>query len=340
MSSLGPIRNCPWNSFRLCLARSLTQVAVCPSPGSRSLVPDSLPARRGFTLIELMVVIVIISILAAILLPAVQYAREAARRSQCRNNLKQMGLALHNYAGAHGTLPPSSTSQIDFGVWNPRPTLYHLHSWATMLLPFLEQAALYDRVDFNVSALAAVNVAPGSQIVSVYRCPSYNGPDVSQSTLYQLHSPDYALRNYATLGATTVGRLWQQPDGVFYARSRTRIADIPDGTSNTLFVAETRESGAAVWIDGGTATMVSRPYLESNAPSFAGPKCALNFEPYFVANGQGIDARFGPSSQHAGGVQHLFGDGGARFLSENINGLVYDSLVTRDRHDPIPVGAF
>ena len=141
------------------------------------------------------------------------------------------------------------------------------------------------------------------------------------------------------MGATSVGNLYGailQPDGVFYALSSTRIADVIDGVSNTIFIVETRETGAAVWIDGGTAAVASRRYLDSNAPSYAGPENSLNFEPYYVANGQGIDAFFGPSSMHVGGgINHLLGDGSVRSISPNINALVYDSLVTRSGGEPI-----
>jgi prepilin-type N-terminal cleavage/methylation domain-containing protein len=101
------------------------------------------PTVSGFTLIELLVVIAIIAVLAALLMPAVQQAREAARVSQCRNNLRQIGLALQNYEGQFRTFPSSTTSQIDFGVWNSNPANYHLHSWASMILPHLDQGPLY-----------------------------------------------------------------------------------------------------------------------------------------------------------------------------------------------------
>lgn len=296
--------------------------------------------RAAFTLIELVVVIAIIGILVALLLPAVQFAREAARRTSCASNLKQIGLALHNYAGQHGVLPSSSTSQIDFGVWSPNPRAYHLQSWATMILPFLDQGPLYQQINFNVSALHEVNRGPAANRIEVYRCPSYTGGTFSQAPLYTALSTEYAIRNYAAMGGSTVGRLWQSPDGVFYARSSTRIEDITDGTSHTIFVAETREPDAAVWIDGGTAAVVSRRYLETSSPLFAGPENSLNYKPYFVANGQGIDAQYGPSSMHAGGVTHVFADGSVHFISENINSVVYDALATRGRRDIVPAGSY
>ncbi len=212
----------------------------------------------GFTLIEVLVVIAIIAVLAALLMPAVQQARESARLSQCRNNLRQIGLALQNYEGALKTFPSSTTSQIDFGVWSSNPANYHLHSWASMILPHLDQGPLYNTINFNVSALDPANYEPASFQLSAYRCPSFTGPRFSSSPLYGRLSPTYALRNYAAMGGTSVGTFYTQADGVFYARSSTRIGDISDGTSSTIFIVETREPGAAVWIDGGTAAVVSR----------------------------------------------------------------------------------
>ena len=290
--------------------------------------------RSAFTLIELLVVIAIIGMIIALLLPAVQQAREAARRTTCRNNLKQMGLAFANYEGNHQLLPPSSTSQIDFGVWSPTPTDFHLHSWSSGILPYLDQAPLFNKINFNVSALHTANIAPAETKLAVYRCPSMTGSDYSNDALYLKISPRYAVRNYVAMGATTVGKLWQDPNGSIFPKARVKLADILDGVSNTVFLAETREQNASVWIDGGVAAMCSRRYDETNAPSYAGYELSLNYRPYYVANGSGIDAEWGPSSLHIGGVMHLFGDGSVRFVSANVNLKVYDAYVTRAGAEP------
>ena len=143
------------------------------------------------------------------------------------------------------------------------------------------------------------------------------------------------------MGATTVGKFWQRPDGVFYARSSTRLADLKDGATFTIFVVETREADAAVWIDGGTAALTSHPYDESDAVDYAGLDIGLNFSPYFTPfDGQGIDCQYGPSSMHPQGVMHVFGDGSVHFVSETINAAVYDALVTRDGKEPVEPGDF
>ena len=202
--------------------------------------------RPGFTLMELLVVITLIAILVALLLPAVQQAREMARQTACRNNLKQIGLALHNYERTFRKFPPGSTSKIDYGVWTSNPSQFHLHSWASLILPNLDQANLHKQVNYNVSALDALNVVAAAQKIAVYRCPTYSGKDFSQEPLYVQLSAKYALRNYVAIGATTIGNLWKNPDGVIYPQSNTRMEDIRDGTSSTVLVGETREQNAAV----------------------------------------------------------------------------------------------
>lgn len=291
--------------------------------------------RYGFTLIELLVVIAIIAILVALLLPAVQQARESARRTACRNSLKQIGLAILNYESAHRIFPPGSTSIIDYGVWSSTPTDHHLHGWPSLILPQLDQSTVYKQVNYDVSALHSSNYVVASQRISVYRCPSFSGKDYSLEPLYVKLSPVYAIRNYVAMGATTVGNLWKIPDGVIYPGSRTRLDDIRDGSSNTLLISETREQNAAVWIDGGTASLTSRRYDDSNPPSYATSQSGLNFTPYYVSGGQGIDALWGPSSMHGSGAHHLFADGGVRFLSDNIDAILYDCLTTRSGGEPI-----
>lgn len=290
--------------------------------------------RPAFTLIELLVVIAIIGMIVALLLPAVQQAREAARRTTCRNNLKQIGLAIANYEGTHQMLPPSSTSQIDFGVWSPNPTDFPLHSWASGILPYLDQGPLYNQINFQVSALHAANYPAASHLIPVYRCPSFASTGFTRDPLYINLSAQFATRNYVAMGATNVGKLWQEPNGSIFPKARIKLSDIKDGLTNTVLIAETREPNASVWIDGGTAAMASRRYDESNAPSYAGYENALNYRPYYVANGSGIDAEWGPSSEHPGGVMHLFGDGSVRLLLVNLNTRVYDAYVTRAGSEP------
>ncbi len=289
--------------------------------------------RRGFTLIELLVVIAIIAVLVAMLLPAVQQARAAARTSQCRNNLKQIGLALHNYADSHRQFPPSSTSDVEQGGWIPNPQSRHIHSWHSMILPFLEKSAVYAQIDFNLSSMDAANRPAASQQIAVYRCPSYTGPTFSDSPSYTRFSAHYATTNYVAMGASDVGHIYGQntglfaPDGTIYPLANTRPIDVKDGLSNTIVVVETREQGMSVWIDGGTAAVVALRFDDGNGPTYAGTEIALNYRPYFDYSDP--KAEYGPSSMHTGGAVHLLGDGAVRFISQHIAASVYVSLTTR-----------
>ena len=285
------------------------------------------PRRSAFTLVELLVVIAIIGVLVAVLLPAVQYAREAARLSSCRNNLKQIGLAFQQYEGVHGVYPPSSTTFIENGIWSQQPQSFHLHSWASLILPHLEQENLHERIDYNRSSLDAANQAAAATVVSVYRCPSFAGSDDTRELRYLALGSKYAIRNYVAIGGTTVENLWKKPDGAIYPQSETRQRDLVDGSSHTFFIAETREQDAAVWIDGSTASVSTLIYDDASA-NFSDLVASLDYKPYYPSGGQGIDCLWGPSSMHNTGALHLLGDGSVQFIRDQVDVRVYVSLTT------------
>ena len=300
-----------------------------------------LKKRRGFTLIELLVVIAIIAVLIALLLPAVQQAREAALRSQCKNNMKQIGLAIHNYESSLRIFPPSSTSTFGKGVWGypgtgPTDPNIHLHSFASLILPYMDQANLYNTINYSVSALDPVNRPAASQILPMYRCPSYTGDVYSTDTQYTSKYDKYALRNYLCIGAkTVVGLSGAMPaEGVMFPGSKNGFSDILDGASNTVLVAETRESKAAVWIDGTSAAVAARWMDFTKAmsnPPYGGASTSINYTPYFPGGfPNSIQQLYGPSSFHVGGAHHLLGDGSVRFISQNVDVLTYDAICTRN----------
>ncbi|HVC99190.1 MAG TPA: DUF1559 domain-containing protein [Pirellulales bacterium] len=291
--------------------------------------------RGGFTVIELLVVMAIIGMLVAILLPAVQSARESARNTSCRNNLKQIGLALHEYENRQLVYPPSSTSDIMEGVWNANPLNDHLHSWASLILPDLEQSALHNLVNYNVSSLAPENQAAAKSTIPLYRCPSFSGGVISREPRYAPFGK-FAIRNYVALGATTIDKLWLEPDGAIYWQSNTRPRDLRDGSSHTFFLAETREPDASVWIDGGTAAISALIY-DPNSSTFSDLVISLNYTPYYPSGGQGIDCLWGPSSMHPGGAMHLLGDGSVRFIKNEIAVNVYTALTTRAGKEALDV---
>ena len=208
------------------------------------IVPRSRTDRPAFTLIELLVVIAIIAVLIALLLPAVQSAREAARRAQCVNNLKQIGLAFHNYESTVGAFPPT-TILVPAPTGGPGTWLFE-SSWSSFarVAPFWEQGNLYNAMNFNLTYSAPPNTTVAISPLSMLFCPSDPGAHTDDGSL---GSTGYATTSYGTCdgdwyvwsvnwGSTnSVGPMNRSLFGPNFAR---RIAMVTDGLSNTLMVAE------------------------------------------------------------------------------------------------------
>ena len=275
----------------------------------------------AFTLVELLVVIAIIGVLVALLLPAIQSAREAARRSSCANNMKQIGLAIAHYQLSKTVYPPSTTDELF--VWDDGGQLRN-HSWASLITPFLEEGALHDKIDFTISAMDLTNRPAAGTTVSVYRCPSYIGPAKTEDAHYE--PGIYAIGNYVSIGATDVDHIYAislKPEGVIYPMSKVTPKEITDGLTKTMFIGESREEKMRVWIDGRTACVSALPYdMDSNVDAVS-----LNYTPYY--NDGDIVSDWGPSSMHPGGAFHLFGDGSVHFLTNTISKPMYIGLCTR-----------
>jgi len=281
--------------------------------------------RRGFTLIELLVVIAIIAVLIALLLPAVQSAREAARRIQCVNNLKQLGLALHNYHDAMGAFPMgyAATGRFINGATDTAPGW----GWGTMILSQLEQGPLFNAVNFGLPVEAPQNTTVIQSMITTYLCPSdlTNGPfqvsDASGNVLATAAPSSYAAsvggnETDTATGINTDGL----GTGIFFRNSRIRLADIIDGTSLTIAVVERAWSNASgVWAGAVTNGVIRRGPTNRcplTVPAQVDPAATLVQAHCHLINtisdpDAGLDDC---SSLHPGGANFLFTDGSVHFL--------------------------
>lgn len=315
--------------------------------------------RRAFTLIELLVVIAIMGLLIAIILPAVQAAREAARRTQCRNNLKQFGLALHVYHDSHATLPPG---YLFFGPYGPPhattsaapsaagvDTMYIFDapppgiqmdpndpgwSWLALILPYIDQGPLHNQIDFNQPVAVDTHLPTRTRSIPVANCPSDYGSgvftvlsEVNQS-MGQAHTTSYA----ACFGS--FGLINTDPDfgnGLFQRNSRVRLRDIVDGQSTTIAVGERAALFAkAPWagvISGGTVRTTP------GAPVFTS---TVELAPAMALSRMGNRSLNSPFSEpydffsgHADIAYFLFADGSVRSLTGSTDQSLLHAMATR-----------
>jgi prepilin-type N-terminal cleavage/methylation domain-containing protein/prepilin-type processing-associated H-X9-DG protein len=305
-------------------------IVIPPKPSPRS--------RHAFTLIELLVVIAIIGILIGLLLPAVQKVREAANRMKCANNLKQIGLACHNYHSTHETLPPG------YRATGALPATAPGWAWGAYLLPYIEQDAVYRAIDFTqpVESNAVIQT-----MIKSYICPSDVTPP-GPFAVVDAGGGTIALAAPASYVACVGGDESAVDDptgtGVFYRNSQTRFADIIDGTSNTIFVGE----GCTLYsprIWAGVLTNATAPRGPQN-PNPPGGATSGPAQDLVLAHAHLINANTDPdgglddfASNHPGGANFLFGDGSVRFIHSiqgdlpaggyTGDGLAFQALATR-----------
>ena len=310
--------------------------------------------RSAFTLIELLVVIAIIAVLIGLLLPAVQKVREAASRMKCQNNLKQLGLGLHNYHDANGAFP-AAVQQVRR---QNNPNQVWTHSWTPYVLPYVEQEALYRQYNFDQNWDRGSNNAVGGpirQALSVFLCPSTPGGPTSRKIPSNRGPTDYAAtteRNWPNAFLSTPEPLksaqWGTGDPFFIGilgkttrntKSERRITDITDGTTNTFLLGECAGRNN-LYFRGAL-----QPGSASNGP-WAAPNARLQLGGFNPAN---PSSPTGPCtvscvndkefySFHTGGANACMGDGSVRFVRASTSMDVLLALLTRARGEVISDG--
>ncbi|WP_197169410.1 DUF1559 domain-containing protein [Novipirellula galeiformis] len=306
-------------------------------------------SKMGFTLVELLVVIAIIGVLVGLLLPAVQAAREAARRMSCSNNMKQLGLALHNYHDTHQKFPPSvsASGSMASGTAVPGPLKARNHRGWTMLLPFIEQAALYEAFDFSLAASGCTYSSPAnsnsisgpepgaagnanhivvSTVVPAFLCPSDPNPTNTTSThaAYRISSATtlqgaYTNYDFSSARVLASSDVWsgtaQSTRRMFGMDSQSKMRDVLDGTSNSIAIAETIRNQ---W-DGIPQTWGYAKWVGNGVdPSYT---YGINYLRY--STNPLLPYKLGSyetsGSLHTGGAQFTFGDGSVHFLTDSID---------------------
>jgi prepilin-type N-terminal cleavage/methylation domain-containing protein/prepilin-type processing-associated H-X9-DG protein len=300
---------------------------------------DSPTRARGFTLIELLVVIAIIAVLIGLILPAVQSSREAARRLQCANNLKQIGIAMHNYHSDSNLFPPGYLSQTVNNQFDGAE-LGPGWSWGTLILSNLEQRSLYNAVNFGMQITHPASLTVRTTVLSSYLCPS-SVPGTGPITLRDLADTvlvsDLVPGQYvASAGQWEVEEFAAGNNGVFYRNSNIGLRDIADGSSQTLLAGErSRNVADATWVGvipgAQSCTKPGWPLQDCETSnvmvlSHTGPSPDERWIDVPNNKTAGADDYW---SLHPGGCNFAFCDGSVRFIKETINPKIFSFLSTR-----------
>ncbi len=316
--------------------------------------------RRGFTLVELLVVIAIIGVLIALLLPAVQAARESAHRSHCSNNLKQLGLAIHLYNDSHGMLPVGSYWSDLTGAAYPNS---ERGSILIRLLPHIEQQALFNLFDFTKPVdgttfpdgqLMRDGVTPiGSQTVPTYVCPSSQHPDkpfghamsnytASKGSAQQINNSACSCQSVANWNSFALGPYLEfkagDVSGPFNRMSLPeRLTTITDGLSNTIFMGEVLPE-CSIHAAQGWARSNNGNGLVTTSMPINFQSCAMDSDPDGCRRWCNWNMELGFKSRHPGGVQVLTGDSSVHWLSELIDMKTYQFLGGKSDGNPVALG--
>jgi len=332
-------------------------------------------SRRGFTLIELLVVIAIIAVLIALLLPAVQSAREATRRSQCVNNLKQLGLAVQNYHDVNGCIPPSGVYPTNFADPLGRPALNF--SMKARLLPYLEQTPIYNAINFSYSAYIYndgqdANLTAASAQIATFLCPSDMAVGNAEAYNASTNYPNSAGLNRYYNGWECDGPAWYLGTDANLKRVQS-IASVTDGTSNTAMFSEIRKSPLTSGSPATDKDQIHRytgtwdPVVDNWTPRL--PDCDTNTannvtyrgQQYYRAtqflhtyshtvppNYKGFDCmdtyasvgHIAARSYHSGGVNVGMADGSVRFVKDSVNIDTWRAIGTRAAGEVISSDAY